>query len=130
MSQEQVNHPSHYTRYQGMEVIDLTRQMGFNLGNAVKYIARAGLKDARKEVEDLQKAIFYIEDEIKWTNHDRVSYEKYGEFVGILARQLPFCRSAAVYHICSESTSDLKKALNYLREDIEWTRLTGSPKPY
>lgn len=61
---DNVNHPSHYTAYKGIEVIDLTEQMNFNRGNAVKYIARAGLKDPNTEVEDLQKAKWYLEREI------------------------------------------------------------------
>ena len=60
-----VNHPSHYTAYKGIEVIQLTEQMNFNRGNAIKYIARAGLKHKDKEVEDLQKAIWYIKREIQ-----------------------------------------------------------------
>ena len=60
-----VNHPSHYTAYKGIEVIQLTEQMNFNRGNAVKYIARAGLKNKDKEVEDLQKAIWYSKREIQ-----------------------------------------------------------------
>lgn len=60
-----VNHPAHYTAYKGVEVIDLTEQLNFNRGNAVKYIARAGLKDPAKEAEDLQKAIFYLNRELK-----------------------------------------------------------------
>lgn len=63
-SQDVVNHPTHYTAYKGLEIIDLTRQMNFNRGNAVKYIARAGLKDPSKEIEDLEKAKWYIQDEI------------------------------------------------------------------
>lgn len=59
-----VNHPSHYTAYKGVEVIELTEQMNFCRGNAVKYIARAGLKDPGKEVEDLEKARWYIDREI------------------------------------------------------------------
>ena len=59
-----VNHPVHYTSHpSGVEAIDITRHMNFNLGNAVKYIWRAGLKG--DSIEDLQKARFYIEDEIK-----------------------------------------------------------------
>jgi len=59
-----VNHPAHYTSHpSGVEAIDITRHMNFNLGNAVKYIWRAGLKG--DSIEDLQKARFYIEDEIK-----------------------------------------------------------------
>jgi hypothetical protein len=62
-----VNHPSHYTAYKGLEIIDLTEQMNFNRGNAVKYIARAGLKNptAAAEIEDLEKASWYIRREIE-----------------------------------------------------------------
>ena len=60
-----VNHPSHYTDGK-IEVIDFIEDkgLGFCLGNAVKYIARAGKKDATKEIEDLQKAVWYIERRI------------------------------------------------------------------
>lgn len=56
-----VNHPSHYTDGK-IEVIDYIedKKLGFCLGNAVKYISRAGKKNPDKEVEDLQKAIWYI----------------------------------------------------------------------
>lgn len=60
-----VNHPSHYTAYPGIEVIQLTEHMNFCLGNAVKYVARAGLKDPSKTIEDLKKAVWYIEREIQ-----------------------------------------------------------------
>lgn len=60
-----VNHPSHYTAYHGIEVIDLTEQMNFNKGNAVKYIARAGWKNPDTEVQDLEKAVWYIQREIQ-----------------------------------------------------------------
>ena len=59
---DMINHPSHYTQYLGMEVIDLTEQMNFNKGNAVKYIARSGFKS--DEIEDLEKAAWYINREI------------------------------------------------------------------
>lgn len=58
-----VNHPSHYTQYP-VEVIELTRHMNFCKGNAVKYVARAGFKGGpEKELEDLDKAIWYLKDE-------------------------------------------------------------------
>ena len=58
-----VNHPPHYRSHpSGVECIQITRHMNFNLGNAVKYIWRAGLKN--DAVEDLRKATFYIADEI------------------------------------------------------------------
>lgn len=62
-SRDVVNHPVHYTSHpSGIECITVTEHMGFNLGNAVKYIWRADLKgDA---IEDLRKARWYIEREI------------------------------------------------------------------
>ena len=56
-----VNHPSHYTCGK-IEVIDFLedQQFPYHLGNAVKYISRAGKKDPGKTVEDLEKAVWYI----------------------------------------------------------------------
>lgn len=59
-----VEHPKHYTAHpSGIECIEVTEHMGFNLGNAVKYIWRCDLK--RDAVEDLKKAKWYIEREIQ-----------------------------------------------------------------
>lgn len=58
-----VNHPGHYTKF-GVEVIDLTEHLSFCAGNAIKYVARAGLKDPSKHIEDLKKAAWYIDREI------------------------------------------------------------------
>lgn len=58
-----VSHPSHYTTHpSGIECIQITEHMGFNLGNALKYIWRCDLK--RDAIEDLKKARWYIEREI------------------------------------------------------------------
>lgn len=61
-----VNRPAHYTDGK-IEVIEFIedKKLGFCLGNAVKYIARAGKKDPTKEIEDLNKARWYIERRIK-----------------------------------------------------------------
>jgi hypothetical protein len=60
-----VNHPAHYTSHpSGIEVIQITEHMNFCLGNAVKYILRAGLK-TEDPIQDLQKAHWYIEREIQ-----------------------------------------------------------------
>jgi hypothetical protein len=58
-----VNQPKHYTEHpSGIECIQVTEHMGFNLGNAIKYIWRCDLKlDA---IEDLKKAKWYIDREI------------------------------------------------------------------
>jgi len=58
-----VNHPSHYTKHpSGIECIQITEHMSFNLGNAVKYIWRADLKG--NTIEDLRKAQWYIDREL------------------------------------------------------------------
>lgn len=58
-----VNHPQHYNAHpSGIECIDVVEHMGFNLGNAVKYVWRADLKS--DALEDLQKARWYIDREI------------------------------------------------------------------
>lgn len=60
---DKVNHPKHYTAHpSGVECIEITEHMGFNLGNAIKYIWRADLKE--NTIEDLQKAKWYVEREI------------------------------------------------------------------
>lgn len=61
---DMVNHPPHYKQHpSGIECIQITEHMGFNLGNAVKYIWRADLKS--NVVEDLKKAIWYIQRELE-----------------------------------------------------------------
>lgn len=67
-----VDHPSHYTWLKeicGIEVIDVTRHLNFNVGNAIKYLLRKDKEDIislqDKRIEDLKKAAWYINDEIK-----------------------------------------------------------------
>ena len=62
---DNVNHPAHYSTG-AIEPIAAIEdwQLGFNLGNSVKYIARAGKKDPAKTVEDLKKAQWYLQREI------------------------------------------------------------------
>lgn len=64
ISKEKVNHPEHYNKHpSGVECITITEHMCFNLGNAIKYIWRADLKN--DAMEDLKKAAWYIDREIK-----------------------------------------------------------------
>ena len=61
-----VNHPPHYTSHpSGVECIQITEHMGLNLGNAIKYIWRAGLKKDNSNIQDLKKAIWYLQREIE-----------------------------------------------------------------
>ena len=68
MSKEAVNHPQHYggenNQYEAIKVIEAW-DLGFCLGNTVKYISRAGKKEIDKTVQDLEKAKWYLEREIE-----------------------------------------------------------------
>ena len=87
-----VNHPTHYTSDpSGVECITITRHRTFNIGNAIKYLWRAGLKtdsglagpdgvridiDAAKEIEDLEKARWYIADEIERLKAEQTLFKR------------------------------------------------------
>lgn len=61
---ERVNHPPHYNENpSGVECIDVVEHMNFNVGNAMKYLWRAGSKG--KHIEDLKKARWYVDREIQ-----------------------------------------------------------------
>lgn len=65
---DQVNHPKHYggedNPYEAIKVIEAWK-LGFNVGNTVKYLARHGMKPGADPIEDLKKAKWYLEREIK-----------------------------------------------------------------
>lgn len=67
MNDDNVNHPTYYGgEDSNFEVIKVIRawELGFSLGNVVKYISRAGKKDPTKRIEDLEKALWYLQEEI------------------------------------------------------------------
>lgn len=73
-----VNHPTHYNQHpSGIECIDIVRHYDFNIGNVIKYIWRAGLKHEKgmnnrdKQIEDMEKAMFYLKDEIEMLKRKR-----------------------------------------------------------
>lgn len=73
---DNVNHPVWYTQHpSGIECIDIARWYCFDIGNAIKYLWRNGLKDSEnideqsnleKQIQDLEKAVWYINDRIKY----------------------------------------------------------------
>lgn len=66
-----VEHPSHYCSHKsGVECIEISEHMNFCLGNAMKYVWRAGLKEDGDEIQDLKKAIWYINREISRREHE------------------------------------------------------------
>lgn len=76
-SNNSVEHPVHYAWLKGLcgvEPFDICRHLDFNIGNAIKYLLRKDKVDGNKtktekRVEDLRKAVFYIQDEIKLLEH-------------------------------------------------------------
>lgn len=111
-----VEHPSYYQGENGIETIEIIRHYTCDIANALKYLMRAGKKqemgmeDAEKEIEDLKKAIFYIED---YTTNCS------GETCADAAR--PYMRSLvrmitghSVKEICEGYHSDIAKAIELL----------------
>lgn len=73
---DHVNHPPYYTQDpSGIECIQITRHRNFNIGNAMKYLWRAGLKCGNSDIQDLQKAVWYINDEIERLEAIQSEYE-------------------------------------------------------
>lgn len=76
---EMVNHPDHYAWLKevcGIEPIDICRHLDFNCGSAIKYLLRKGkkemnLSEREQRVQDLSKAIFYLQDEIKMLENQK-----------------------------------------------------------
>jgi len=67
MPYEKIDHPEHYQTKTGMEAIDVIEAyaLNFALGSAVKYILRAGKKPSETSIEDLSKALWYLQREIE-----------------------------------------------------------------
>jgi len=75
LNKEMVNHPDHYqfgkeNTYEVIKVIEAL-EMDFHLGNTFKYIARAGKKGTDKEIQDLKKALWYLERKIQLLESNR-----------------------------------------------------------
>lgn len=73
-NKEMVNHPNHYggaeNVYEAIKVIEAW-ELGFHLGNTVKYISRAGKKEPDKELQDLKKALWYLQRKIELIENEK-----------------------------------------------------------
>lgn len=93
---DNINHPSHYTQG-NIEVIDYIedKRFGYHLGNVIKYISRAGLKESSSKIEDLKKAQWYLNRYIKLIDTMKIEETKLysqGEVVeSIKMLTCPFC---------------------------------------
>lgn len=110
MEKENVNHPAHYNQHPaGIECIDIIRHYPCDIANAIKYLWRAGLKtelgkdETFKEMEDLKKALWYIEDYLqtavptsKVVNKNRI-YSIFKQMTGHTVEEVAtgYCQSIA-----------------------------------
>ena len=115
-----VNHPSHYTSSEsGVECIEITQHQTFCVGNAVKYVWRAGEKDVAKHVEDLQKAIWYLEREIETYPNARSTYPKswYANIKKVIMPLEPFSNIEEFF--MAIYLQDLPAAIDAIEVEIE-----------
>lgn len=91
MAKENVNHPKHYNSHPaGIECIDIIRHYTCDIANAIKYLWRAGLKaelgkdDADKEIEDLNKALWYIQDYLEYCTGETIKYVQRSRIAAIV----------------------------------------------
>lgn len=132
--EDNVNHPAHYTHYQGIEVIDIRERLSNNRGDAVKYICRAGHKDITTELEDLKKALWYLEREQNYISQSTFNNTEIiaTPLMMKLVAQMSYNRGNAVEYICMSTHSgdlgdcqqQLAMAHSYLKHEIE--RLSSS----
>jgi hypothetical protein len=111
---EHVNHPKHYNSHpNGIECIDIIRHYVCDIANSIKYLWRAGLKaemgmdDAEKEIEDLKKALWYIEDYRKHINKCSVYTVAKAPKDSSLSDKV-ICE-AQVYHVTGYDIADIVK---------------------
>ena len=124
---EQVNHPKHYNNDpSGIECIEIIRNMSFDIGCAVKYLWRMGFKDGNPVVQDMNKALFYLEDELAYRGkgHDRKMVERpYVSLNKVIeTREYPLTEIYNLlfeYSFCVSDTEFLVDAIKLLKELIE-----------
>ena len=105
MNNDVVNRPAHYTDGK-IEVIDFIEDKGLNFhrGNAVKYIARAGKKDPAKEIEDLEKARWYINREIERLKGLKTQESASLETVAIKPKECKSCENCKHAELKADET--------------------------
>ena len=116
---DNVNHPAHYApkfKTKQIECIDITRHLPFSLGNAFKYVWRAGDKGGKnKGLEDLDKAVFYLKDADGFVPH------QYREAMLIfrMLEEEDTPRYWALSAIISENVSAAVRHIDELRKELE-----------
>ena len=111
-----VDHPEHYQGKNGIETIEIIRHYVCDIANALKYLMRAGKKqemgmvDAEKEIEDLKKALWYIED---YKKHLNPTMQKL-TLTGTMEKRVKAMTGYSLHEITNGYANDIAKALNCL----------------
>ena len=129
MMNDAVNHPAHYTdgKYETIDFIEACDfDSSFCLGNAVKYISRAGKKDPERKKEDLQKAIWYLERYIcEQHNHEKAEidvfdYTKDKQLTPRLSEALVrLTMHRHMHDLKHDPDYDIQKVIDNLKKEIE-----------
>ena len=122
-SKEQVDHPSHYNQGK-FEVIDVieSEHFDFHLGNAFKYLSRAGKKDPSKFIEDLEKALWYLNRSLNGRNKKPVNPMEYindMQFSGLLSVVINELFNANEEEIADNRNTSLYMATHFLKNYID-----------
>lgn len=127
---EQVDHPRHYNQHpSGIEAIEIIEHLPFNLGNAVKYIWRAGLKASSKPLRDLQSAQWYVQREIERRERFQVSPNRIRTgpvWRSLAGRIVAGADSGDLLAECLDAllTEDLSRMLFRIKREIETCQAT------
>lgn len=129
MSQkEMVSHPAHYNEHKsGVECIDVAERIGFNVGNSLKYVWRAGLKTENKK-EDLQKALWYAKraeskcysHPLEDTKYDAMLEQNLLKIMNSEATETSLKRVATAIFHCNTNANDQRIAKHY--RDAAWKK--------
>ena len=116
---DNINHPAHYTGVTAeIECIDIARHLNFQLGNAFKYVWRAGKKGgSAMELEDLKKALWYLEDSIRNGYNDFDKCDHIAEEITLLVtRDDDSLKANVLRNIAAQRVI---ASANFLRQMIE-----------
>lgn len=118
MSTDNVNNPKHYNDHpSGVECITITEHMNFNVGNAVKYLWRAGLKQspgkdqAAKHLEDLKKAAWYVNREIQRVETAAARLHVKTVIAGSLLPSIGLFEQTSAHDIAAQMDAEITAAL-------------------
>ena len=117
MTTDIINHPSHYVDQSiVIEPIDLYEKLPFCLGNALKYVFRAGHKDGSSELEDLKKALWYLERNQRSPGAVSIEEDNEDDFYK-LASCLQFSKSE-ILRISYQFSSNYFTFWGYLKDNV------------